>query len=135
MKYIVDTCVWSLALRRKPPTHDNHPLAVNKLNTLLEHGERIFLIGIILQEILQGIRNKDQFAKVADALSYFPMLEESKDIHLLAAELFNTCRAKGVQASTIDFLITAAAIKNDCVLLTIDKDFERISKHADLQLL
>ena len=135
MKYIVDTSVWSLALRRKQTGRPKQPMAVKKLNVLLEHGERIFLVGIVIQEILQGIREQDQFSKVAGALSYFPLLEPARDDYVFAAQLFNSCRSKGVCASTVDYLIAALSIKNECRLLTSDKDFELISKHTELQLL
>lgn len=135
MKYIVDTSVWSLALRRKPPKHTKKPLAVKKLSMLLEHGEIIYILGIIIQEILQGIKNQNQFDKIREALSYFPMLEANREDYMFAAELFNICRSKGVQASTGDFLISAVSIRNDCRLLTIDKDFERIARHTELNLL
>jgi hypothetical protein len=132
MKYIVDTSVWSQALRRE---HHRETPEVQKLAILLREGERILLPGIILQEILQGIRRPEQFCEIREALSAFPMLEAMRDDHILAAELFNTCRAQGVQAATIDFLIAALAIRNECLLLTLDKDFSHIARHCELKLL
>jgi hypothetical protein len=132
MKYVVDTSVWSLALRKKGHRETEE---VRKLSVLLKEGERIFVPGIILQEVLQGIRNVEQFKQIREALSYFPSLETSRDDYIFAAELFNICRTKGVQASTIDFLIAAIAISNNCILLSLDKDFVHISKYCELRLL
>ena len=132
MKYIVDTSVWSQALRRERHRETDE---VRNLTILLREGERILLPGIVLQEVLQGIRRSDQFEQVRESLSYFPMLEISRDDYVFAAELFNACRAKGVQAATIDFLIAALAIRNECILLTSDKDFVHIAKHCELKLM
>lgn len=132
MKYVVDTSVWSQALRKKGYRETEE---VRKLSLLLREGERIFVPGIVLQEILQGIRNAEQFKQMREALRHFPLLEASYDDYVFAAEIFNTCRMKGVQASTIDFLIASIAIRNDCMLLTADKDFVHISKHCSLKLL
>lgn len=132
MKYIVDTSVWSLALRKKGHRETEE---VRKLFVLLKEGERIFVPGIVLQEILQGIRNPQQFMQIKEALGCFPSLETSREDHIFAAEVFNICRAKGIQASTIDFLIASIVIRNDCILLSSDKDFVHISKHCELRLL
>ena len=132
MKVIVDTSVWSLALRRAKAPSSPH---LKKLQVLLDNGERLFLLGIILQELLQGIREPAQAKKVNDYLSYMPIIEPGKDDYVHAANIYTTCRKKGVQASTIDFLIAALAIRNECHLLTADSDFERIAKHTDLVLL
>lgn len=130
MKYIVDTSVWSLALRRDRHRETDE---VRKLTILLREGERILLPGIILQEVLQGVRRSEQFEQIRESLSFFPLLETGRDDHVLAAELFNRCRSKGVQAATIDFLIAALAIRNECLLLTSDKDFAHIARHSDLR--
>ena len=132
MKYIVDTSVWSQALRREPvrPTAETQ-----KLKLLLESGERIFLPGVILQEILQGVRQAQQSKKIFEALKYFPLLEAKREDYVFAAELYNQCRTKGFQGATIDFLIAALAIKNECILLSADRDFTSIAKHTALKLL
>ena len=132
MKYIVDTSVWSQALRRE---HRKETEEVYKLNTLLNEGERVYLLGVILQEILQGVKHSEQFKKIKEALSFFPIIEATCEDHIHAAELYNHCRSKGIQASTIDFLISAIAIRNECHLLTADRDFQHIAKHTKLKLL
>jgi len=42
---------------------------------------------------------------------------------------------KGVSASTADYQIAVTAIRNECALLTTDRDFERIARVSDLALL
>lgn len=131
MKYIVDTSIWSLALRRN---NERKSAVIEGLQKLLEGGAPIFMLGVVYQEILQGIRHEDQFRKIRDTLKILPLIETSQMDHEEAARLFNKCRSRGVQASTIDCLIATSAIHNDCTLLTTDRDFDCIAKHSPLKL-
>ncbi|MGB3422119.1 MAG: hypothetical protein WBA52_17110 [Dolichospermum sp.] len=72
MSIIVDTSVWSLALRRKTPS-DSSP-AVTILQNLITN-DQVALLGAIRQEILSGIRNFEQFTRLRDYLRAFPDLE------------------------------------------------------------
>jgi predicted nucleic acid-binding protein len=132
MSVLVDTSVWSLALRPQAPPNDAQ---TSKLRSLLEQGQPIVLPGVALQEILQGIRDVPMFEKVKDYMDSFPLLELHREDFVSAAELMSLCRSKGVQASTIDFQIAAACIQHDLPLLTADKDFTNIARYCPLQLL
>lgn len=132
MNVIVDTSVWSLAFRRTRP---EQTLPVEKLTRLLQEGESIFLLGIILQELLQGLRSRKDFNRLSDKLSPFPMVEPRREDYVEAARLRNQLSAKGIQAGTIDFLIAAICIQYKCLLLTTDRDFDAIAGHSALKLL
>ena len=130
-KVLVDTSVWSLALRKKgPSTH----LAVEKLASLLREDEDVVLTGLILQEILQAFRSESPFRRVARYLEPFPLLELDRRDFIAAASLHRECAATGVSVSTADCQIAAAAIRHDCLLLSADKDFERIARLSPLKL-
>lgn len=124
MKIIVDTSVWSLALRRPAPAKQPK---VQKLEELIQIGEGITLLGIIVTELLQGVRDKGRFQELKGALEPFPLIEPSRDNYLFAADLANRCLAKGIQASTIDFLIAATAIQHEASLMTTDQDFDHMA--------
>ncbi len=128
---LVDTSVWSLALRKKGPA--DHP-DVTRLAELLRDGEDVYLTGTILQEILQAFRTESTFRRVARYLEPFPLLPLERSGHVAAAGIHRACAEKGVTASTIDCQIAAAAIQNDCALLSADRDFERIARHCKLVL-
>jgi predicted nucleic acid-binding protein len=98
-------------------------------------GHRLFLLGPILQELLDGIGSAQQFTRLLSALAPMPLAPLSRDAYVLAAKLRNDCRTKGIQAGPTDFLIAAACIDAGFPLLTADKDFERIAAHGDLVLL
>ncbi len=132
MKILVDTSVWSLALRRKDGSANREADALRKL---IEYGEDIYLIGIILQEVLQGIKRPADFQALRKYFEPFPLIELSRDDYIKAAVLKNSLMRKGIQASTVDALIASAAITHDCVLFTTDRDFLHIARHAKLRLL
>ena len=129
MKVIVDTCVWSLALRRRSGAEDP---AVTELEELVREG-RAQMMGVIRQEVLSGIRLREKFDEVKGRLHAFPDLPLDREDHERAAELFNLCREKGVQGSNTDFLVCASAERRKMAILTTDKDFDFFSKHIPVQ--
>jgi predicted nucleic acid-binding protein len=130
MRVLVDTCVWSLALRRKK--NNNDPLVAELEQLILEL--RVQLIGPIRQEILSGIKEQAQFESLRSHLRAFPDLALTSDDHELAAEFFNTCRGHGIQGSHTDFLICAIAVRHDLPILTTDDDFKTYAQHLPLNL-
>lgn len=130
MKVIVDTSIWSLALRRNPKSALE---PVHELRRLI-HGHRVQMIGPIRQEILSGIRSESQFKKLRKHLESFPDLPLLTEDYVAAAQFFNLCRSKGIQGSNTDFLICAAALRNRFSIFTTDKDFELFSKYLEIVL-
>ena len=129
MKIIVDTSVWSLALRR----NKDSPAPVQELRQIiLSH--RVQMIGPIRQEILSGIRSESQFIKLRKHLESFPDLPILTEDYITAAQFFNHCRSKGIQGSNTDFLICAVAVKNKFSIYTTDKDFDLFSKYIQIVL-
>ena len=123
MKVLVDTSVWSLALRRRSPAHKS----VDELQRLIVAG-RAAIIGPIRQEVLSGIRDASAFERLRDRLGAFPDEPLATADYERAAEFFNTCRAKGLQGSNTDFLLCAVSVRHRMPLLTTDEDFSRYAK-------
>ena len=130
MKVIVDTCVWSLALRRNV---DSSPEVVQELENLIKDS-RVQLIGPIRQEILSGVRSRKQFDSLKKYLNSFPDITIITEDYEKAADFFNVCRTKGIQGSNTDFLICSIAERNKFSIFTIDKDFRLISRYIPIQL-
>ena len=131
MRVVVDTSVWSLSLRRQ--SQETSPEA-RALEALISSGQTILMLGIILQEILQGVRKPEQFQRLKSSLAVFPLVEPTRDIYEYAAELFNICRSEGIQIATVDCLIASATIQSDSQLFTADKDFLAIARFSPLRL-
>ena len=130
MKVIVDTSVWSLALRRDKQESNT---TVDEFRHMIRD-HRVQMIGPIRQEILSGIRSESQFKKLRKHLGSFPDLPAMTEDYVTAAKYFNRCRSKGVQGSNTDFLICAMANRNRFSIFTTDKDFALFSKHIKIML-
>ena len=130
MKVLVDTCVWSLALRRGG---DSGAKPVEEFRSLIAD-KRVQMIGAIRQEILSGIREEAQFKELEARLSAFPDLQVDSEDYVTAARFFNMCQAKGIQGSNTDFLICAVAVRHRLAIFTIDKDFAQYARHLPIVL-
>jgi len=120
MKVLVDTPIWSLALRRR--VRSENAATTSELAALVEDG-RVAIIGPIRQELLSGIREHAQFDRLREHLRAFSDIEITGDDYEEAASFYNRCRAKGIQGSNTDFLICAIAVRNDYSIFTTDDDF------------
>ena len=128
MKVLVDTSVWSLALRRI----DQNEIA-GKLAELIRES-LVVIVGPVRQELLSGISDRATFNNLKSSLQSFDDLQISTRDYVTAAEYYNTCRKNGVQGSHIDFLICAVAFNNDLLIFTTDQDFQHYAKHLPIRL-
>ena len=134
MKVLVDTSVWSLALRRPKniPIAPAQQATINALADLVRDG-RAVLIGAIRQELLCGIKTQSQFEALRDSLMAFEDVTLPSSVYASAAQAFNTCRANGVQGSHTDFLICAAALHEQLPIFSLDGDFEMYQRWLPIQ--
>ena len=134
MKVLIDTCVWSLALRRAPEdlTKDQ-ALAVAELRELIGEG-RAALIGPIRQELLSGIRRTEDFERLRGSLGAFEDTPITRDEYEQAARFFNLCRSRGITGTPGDLLICAAAVRHKQSVFTTDRDFDLYSQHLPVDL-
>jgi predicted nucleic acid-binding protein len=135
VKVLVDTSVWSQALRRqKQETVPNTSLqVVHRLGSLIEDG-RVAMLGPIRQELLSGIKTQAQFESLRHILSAFPDEKLDAEDYEMAANSFNACRQLGIQGSNTDFLICAVSLAKKWPIFSLDKDFERYQKCLPLIL-
>lgn len=125
MKVLVDTSVWSLALRRRREALSaGEQAVVARLDELLRD-DRAALVGPVRQELLSGIREAGQFAAVRRRLAAFPDEPLATADYEDAARAFNACRSRGISASAIDILLCAVALRREWALFTTDPDFGR----------
>lgn len=134
MMVLVDTSVWSLALRRRHA--DLNPAETGlrtALQELVQEG-RAQIVGPVRQELLSGIRGDEAFRKVRDALRAFDEPQLQVQDYEEAARISNICRARGVAGSAVDFLICAVAHLRNWEVFTTDHDFIRYSKALPVRL-
>lgn len=131
MTLLVDTSVWSLALRRD---REGTEPQVKALRSALENGETVVTTGLILQELLQGFAGPRAGAEIIERFSALPLLVPDRRDHIEAAELRNTCRRAGIQIGTIDALLARLCVRHQLTLLTTDNDFKLAAEHCKLRL-
>jgi len=127
---IVDTSVWSLALRRH---RSQRAAEVLELGELIREG-RAVMLGPVRQELLSGVPSAEQYTTLREHLRAFPDLPVDAEDYEEAATFFNRCRARGIQGSNTDFLICAAAARRGSAILTTDADFVHFAKVLPVQL-
>jgi predicted nucleic acid-binding protein len=135
MKVLVDTSVWSLALRRpkNAALSPEQQIVVTALADLMRDG-RAVMIGAIRQELLSGIKTQAGFDALKNTLTAFEDVPLTMADYEKAAEVFNTCRANGVQCSSTDFLICAVSINHQLPIFSVDNDFLNYQKHLPVLL-
>lgn len=129
MKVLVDTCIWSCALRHKNPDLEIE----RQLKEIIKDG-RLIIIGPIRQELLSGISKEAQFEALREQLSPFEDIPLISPHFIKAAEFSNVCMKKGIQGSNTDFLICSVAYLENLEIFTSDLDFKNYKKHLPIEL-
>ena len=128
MMVLVDTTAWIDFFAARSSVH------VTALESLIRNREDICICGIILTEVLQGIRENTDFKKTRDLFSNLLFLPMPYPVFLKAAEIYRDLRRKGTTIrKSVDCMIASVAIENSIPLLHNDKDFEAIEKHCGLK--
>jgi len=134
MMVLVDTPVWSLALRRKAgDLNARERVLTRALAELIREG-RAQIMGLVRQELLSGIREEERFARLRDYLRAFDDPELEVRDYEEAATMHNHCRSRGVAGSTTDLLICAVAQRRNWQIFTTDHDFHRYARVLALRL-
>jgi predicted nucleic acid-binding protein len=127
---LVDTSVWIDFLNGHESAH------ASRLAQAISGGEPIAVPGVVLTEVLLGLKSDQQAASIEDLMTAFnPVAELDRSGHANAARLYRLCRANGFTVrSTIDCLIAQMCLRDDLPLLTKDRDFTSIAASAPLKL-
>ena len=126
MNTLVDTSVWSLALRRDSPPDIAE---LTELERTLRAG-MVVSTGLVLQELLQGFSRPKAHNLIVEKFRAFPLIVPDREDHISAADLRTRCRKRGVQIGTIDALLAQLCIRHDLQILTTDQDFQSIARIA-----
>jgi predicted nucleic acid-binding protein len=106
------------------------------IEQLLLDDEDVAIPDIALTEILQGIRDEQEYADVKKSLLTFPILSlAGTNSYVAAAELYRKCRKKWATVrNTVDLLVAQIAVENKAALLHNDRDFTAIAGICDLKV-
>ncbi|MEO8528535.1 MAG: PIN domain-containing protein [Pseudolysinimonas sp.] len=130
MTVLVDTSVWSLALRRDPPDVPE----LHELRRVLAGGDLVATTGLIIQELLQGLVTATSREGIRERMSRMSQISVELDDHTAAAEAFVRCRERGIQLGTVDALIATLCTRRGHTLLTTDRDFTLAAPHLGLRV-
>ncbi|MCE5309268.1 MAG: PIN domain-containing protein [Acidobacteriales bacterium] len=131
---LVDTSVWSLALRREGRhLREAERTIVAQWAELVREG-RVHIIGPIRQELLSGLKATRQFVLLEQHLRCFPDAPVASSDYIDAARFYNLLRGKGVTGTGVDLLICAVAARNGWPIFTVDADFTRYAEHLPIRL-
>jgi len=124
---LVDTSVWIDFFRDNPT-----PQASCLKHLLLE--DDICTCGIVLAEVLQGIRDDRIYTRTKNLFNNLIYLPEHKKIFQNSAEIYRGLRKQGFTIrKPVDWMIASVALFYDAQLLHSDRDFLPIEKHMGLK--
>jgi predicted nucleic acid-binding protein len=127
---LVDTSVWIDHFR------DVESPEALRLLSALEAEEDLCICGVVLTEVLQGIRDGRQFRAVKAVLSGLLYLPMTRDVFVLAAGIYRSAREDGKTIrNTVDCMIAACAVWHRVPLLHKDRDFLIIAQVSPLEVL
>jgi predicted nucleic acid-binding protein len=128
---LVDTSVWSLALRREESNETREFIA---LREALDGADSVVTTGLVLQELLQGFSGPKAKQAIIERFGALPLIQPDRQDHIAAAEVRNVCRRNGVQIGTIDALLIQLCGRYELTLLSADKDFANAAPHVPFRL-
>lgn len=107
--------------------------ATKQLDAALDDSSHdIVLLDVVLMEVLRGCRCDHEWLLAKDALSALPVHSAGGEaVALQAANMYRTLRKEGITVrSSIDLLIGAWCIENDCSLIHSDRDYSAMPAHG-----
>jgi predicted nucleic acid-binding protein len=131
---LVDTTVWSIALRRDSTSLNAHQRSMKEELAALIREKRALLMGPVRQELLSGIRERAQFIRIRDHLRAFDDVVVTASDHEQAAFVSNRCRARGIVGDPVDHLMCAIALGNDWWIFSEDHDFIEYKREIPIRL-
>jgi predicted nucleic acid-binding protein len=121
---LVDSSVWISYLR-----NDNPELS-RKVDSLLFEQKTACISGVILQEVLQGVREDGAYILLRERFGFLPFYESDKSTFVLAADIYRALRKAGKTLPSTDALIAATAFQHGLSILTLDEfHFKLITEH------
>jgi hypothetical protein len=115
---IVDTCVWIEYFKGSPK--------IKEAIGFLVHEHSLYLCGIVVYELFQGIKDQKEKEMVQSDFEAFPYLEMNRSTWARAANLSLSLRNKGITLPSSDLFLASLAIENKCLIFTKDFHFDKI---------
>jgi predicted nucleic acid-binding protein len=126
---LVDTSVWIDFLQ------DPEALVRAEMTQLIQGENRVAICGVIMQELLQGLKSPKSVHLLEHRLASLPFFTTRKTTYRLAAAIYRRLRQRGVAVQTADATIAAITVENHVPLFTGNlRHFEPMKSVSKLQL-
>ncbi len=119
-KIIIDTSVWIEYFKNN---QDYVPFIEDGLNL-----ENILISGLIISELLHGIKSEKEYKLLSESISAVPYAECIYEDWIRTGEILYNLKKKGISVPLTDVLISAIAIRYNASVLTLDKHFKNIAR-------
>jgi predicted nucleic acid-binding protein len=117
-KVLVDTNIWIEFFR---PRSEYGRLVENLLTD-----NAVWTCGIVMFEVLKGIRSEEEKSKILSIFEILPYTEMKKPLWSKASELSVYLRKKGLNLPNSDIFIATIALEQNQYIFTLDKHFNQI---------
>jgi predicted nucleic acid-binding protein len=125
---LVDTSVWIDFFQ------NNDSFYAITLEGLIKDNNRAVICGVVLQEVLQGIKDHTSYEITKERLLKLPFLDTNKETYIYASSLYRSLRRKGVTIPSIDSTLGSLAVLHRIPLFTKDEHFKTIARYSELKL-
>ena len=126
---LVDTTVWIdfFAARSTPQ--------VSTLEQQVSEGQDLCTCGLVLAEVLQGIRDDHDYRKTRTHFGHLIYLPMDQSSFMMSADIYRSLRKRGITIrKPVDCMIASVALLHDVPLLHHDRDFYPIEEHHGLKV-
>ena len=117
-RVLVDTNIWIEFFR--PRSESGHLVE----NLLADNA--VWMCGVVMFEVLKGIRSEEEKAKLLSIFEILPYAEMTKSLWQKASELSVSLRKRGLSLPNSDLFIAAIAFEQNLFVLTLDRHFSQI---------
>jgi len=127
MRLLVDSTVWIDYFGGRETAQ------TVRLGQCLQNRDEICHCGFVLLEVLQGIRDEQEFIAVKQQFENLTYLEDDRTTFELGATIYRELRRKGITIrNSADCLISAVVIQQGVNFLENDRDYKFIDQHYPL---
>ena len=117
-KVLADTSVWIEFFKAKSEIG-------SEIESLLK-GNHLWTCGVVMFELLQGIKSDSEKKSILEILSAIPYIEMKPFLWEKSAAIASSLKRKGITLPLSDIFIASIAIEHNLSILTLDKHFEQI---------
>ncbi|MCP4752508.1 MAG: PIN domain nuclease [Proteobacteria bacterium] len=126
---LVDTTVWIDLFNGQQTTQ------ISKLEGLIGERADLCTCGVILAEVLQGIRDETEYQQTMDVLLNLLYLPINQSTYIQSSNIYRKLRTEGITIrKSIDCIIASVCLENEAALIHNDRDLAFISQSYPLQI-